>query len=85
MSALTMLVLKVPGLIERPAVGSSCCVTPAEALVAQELWMLPGIDDTLIDERAGRVTVSFDSDLVSMDDILGALADVGYPAQVAVA
>ena len=79
MSDLTTLVLEIPGLVERPAVGTSCCVTTAEALIAQELWMLPGIADTGIDPHAGRVTVSFDPARVSADEIRAALAEVGYP------
>ena len=79
MPDLTTLELEVPGLVERPAVGTSCCVTSAEALIAQELWMLPGVADTAIDPWAGRVTVSFDPDRVTPDDIRTALAEVGYP------
>jgi copper chaperone CopZ len=77
---LRTLTLEIPGLVERPAVGTSCCVTSAEALIAQELWMLPGIADTSIDPYAGRVTVSFDPRRVTADEIRSALAEVGYPA-----
>ena len=85
MHDLTTLVLDVPGLVERPAVGTSCCVTSAEALIAQELWMLPGIADTGIDPRTGRVTVSYDPTRVTADEIRAALAEVGYPAATSTA
>lgn len=75
--------LEVPGLIDRPAVGSSCCVTSAEALIAQELWMLPGIQDATIDPRGGRVHLTYESGTVSVGEILAALSEVGYPARVA--
>ena len=79
MPDLTTLLLEIPGLVDRPAVGTSCCVTSAEALVAQELWMLPGVADSTVDPWTGRVTVTFDPDRITPGEIRGALADVGYP------
>jgi hypothetical protein len=67
-------------MVDRPAVGTSCCVTSAEALVAQELWMLPGILDARIDARTGTLEVDFDPDRLSLEQIAEALADIGYPA-----
>ena len=75
--ATTTLLLEVPGLYERPAIGTSCCVTSAEALVAQELWMLPGVDEAEIDAGAGRVLVTYDSAAVSADQIAEATAPIG--------
>ena len=80
MEGRSTLVLNVPGLVERPAVGTSCCVTSAEALIAQELWMLPGIDDAAIEPFTGSVTVYYDPTQVSSSEIRAALAEVGYPA-----
>lgn len=80
MTALVAVELEVPGLIERPAVGTSCCVTSAEALIAQELWMLPGVDDAAIDTRTGLVRVTYDPAVVSPEAIAEALGEVGYPA-----
>ena len=80
MARATHVRLEVPGMVDRPAVGTSCCVTSAEALIAQELWMLPGILDAQIDARAGRLEVEFDADLVSLEQIGAALEEVGYPA-----
>jgi len=71
----------VPGLIERPAVGTSCCTSTAEAIVAQELSMLPGIDDLAIDCAAGTVQVTYQPAAVTEDEIAAALDDIGYPAQ----
>lgn len=70
-------------MIERPAVGTSCCVTSAEALIAQELWMLPGVRDAEIDPRRGWVDLAYEPETVSVGEILAALSDVGYPASVA--
>jgi copper chaperone CopZ len=75
----TTLVFQVPGLLDRPAVGTSCCVTSAEALIAQELFMLPGVNDAEIDPRTGRVSVEVDPDAVSRSDVERALAEIGYP------
>lgn len=74
------ILFEVPGLYERPAVGTSCCVTSAEALIAQELWMLPGVHDAEIDTRQGLVRVEFDPVVVSDGAILEALSEIGYPA-----
>jgi hypothetical protein len=79
MASRETLVFNIPGLIERPAVGTSCCVTSAEALIAQELWMLPGVLDTEIDAWGGIVTIAYDADLVAPDEITLALTDIGYP------
>ena len=73
--------LHVPGLIDRPAVGTSCCASTAEAIVAQELAMLPGVDDVAIDCAAGIVTVTYLPAAVSDEEITAALSDVGYPPE----
>jgi copper chaperone CopZ len=78
-SSSVQILLNIPGMIERPAVGTSCCVTSAEALIAQELWMLPGVEDAQIDARVGTALVTFDPATVSEDEIAAALGDVGYP------
>jgi copper chaperone CopZ len=70
-------------MVDRPAVVTSCCVTSAEALVAQELWMLPGILAAQIDARTGTLEVDFDPDQLSLEQIAEALADIGYPASPA--
>jgi hypothetical protein len=73
------LALSIPLLVERPAVGTSCCVTTAEALIAQELWMLPGILELAIDPRTGRVDLTYDASVVSPGMISTALGEIGYP------
>lgn len=75
--------LSVPGLIERPAVGTSCCASTAEAIVAQELVMLPGIEDITIDCDAGAVTVTFRPADLDEPTLAAALEDVGYPIAMA--
>ncbi len=72
--------LSVPGLIERPAVGTSCCASTAEAIVAQELSMLPGIADVNIDQPRGEITVSYEPASVDLEVIQAALDEIGYPA-----
>jgi hypothetical protein len=69
---------RVPALVERPAVGTSCCVTPAEALIAQELFLL-GAEDVDVDPATGQVTVRFDPSRLSLADAASALAEIGYP------
>ena len=75
--------LEVPGLVERPAVGTSCCVTTAEALLTQELWMLPGIENSEIDPLQGTVLVRFDAERTAVEEIAEALREVGYPPSAA--
>ncbi|MGH2354229.1 MAG: heavy-metal-associated domain-containing protein, partial [Chloroflexota bacterium] len=69
----------VPGLIERPAVGTSCCASTAEALVAQELSMLPGVRDVAIDGAAAVVAITFQPDTVDEATLVAALGEIGYP------
>jgi len=72
--------LSVPGLIERPAVGTSCCASTAEAIVAQELSMLPGITDVNVDQPRGEITVAYEPASVDLEVIRAALDEIGYPA-----
>ena len=69
----------MPGLIERPAVGTTCCVSSADAIVVQELSMLPGIDDVVVDLAAGAIEVTFAPGSVTREEMATALAEIGYP------
>jgi hypothetical protein len=66
-------------MLERPAVGTTCCVTTAEAIIAQELSLFPGVVDLSVDAAGGEVVVSFAPDQVSEDELAPALDEVGYP------
>jgi hypothetical protein len=66
-------------MLERPAVGTTCCVTTAEAIIAQELSLFPGVVDLSVDAAGGEVVVSFAPDQVSEDELAAALDEVGYP------
>jgi len=72
--------LDVPGIIERPAVGTTCCASTAEAIIAQELSMLPGIADVAVDLTAAQVDVTYDPAAVDLTGITTALEEIGYPA-----
>ena len=69
----------VPGLLERPAVGTTCCASTAEAIVAQELSMVAGVEDVQVDLAAGEVAITFRPDLVAAPDLAAALDEIGYP------
>jgi copper chaperone CopZ len=71
--------LDVPAILERPAVGTTCCASTAEAIIAQELSMLPGIADVEVDVDGATVDVTYDPEAVSWDDISTALDEIGYP------
>ncbi|HEV2125637.1 MAG TPA: heavy-metal-associated domain-containing protein [Chloroflexota bacterium] len=73
--------LSVPELVLRPAVGTSCCAATAEAIVAQELFMLPGIEDVAVDVDGSAVTVTYQPSLVDRSAIIEALDEIGYPAE----
>jgi copper chaperone CopZ len=75
--------LNVPGLIERPAVGTSCCASTAEAIVAQELSMVPGVADVVVDVERGAVEVTYDPALTDTRAIGAALEEIGYPVSEA--
>ena len=77
--------LDVPGLVERPAVGTTCCASTAEAIIAQELTMLPGIADIVVDTERATVDVTYDPSAVSLDEISTALDEIGYPGTPATA
>jgi copper chaperone CopZ len=69
----------VPSLIERPAVGTSCCATTAEALLSSELFLLPGVLDLSVDVMSGRIEVVTDPSQVDAATLASALDDIGYP------
>jgi copper chaperone CopZ len=71
--------LAVPGLVERPAVGTSCCASTAEAIVAQELSMLLGVADVVVDCAVGTVEVTHDAAVLDQQTIEAALEEIGYP------
>ena len=69
----------VPGLIERPAVGTSCCATTAEALVSSELFLLSGVLDLSVDVVRGQLEVVTDPSRIDATAVSDALSDIGYP------
>jgi copper chaperone CopZ len=71
----------VPALDERPVVGTSCCIATAEAIIAQELSLFPGIDDVAVDLDRAVVEITFQPALVSEAELRRALAEIGYAAQ----
>ena len=71
--------LDVPGLIERPAVGTTCCASTAEAIIAQELSMLAGIRDVVVDTEGATVDVTYDPSSLTLETISTALDEIGYP------
>jgi hypothetical protein len=74
------LTLHVPDVSTRPVVGTSCCVTTAEAAIAQELWLLGGIDDFRLEEDQATLWVRLDEGQTSPEALRASLADIGYPA-----
>ena len=72
--------LDVPAIAERPVIGTTCCASTAEAIIAQELTMLPGISDVSVDIEKATVEVTYNPGSVSWEEISTALDEIGYPA-----
>lgn len=72
--------LDVPAIVERPVIGTTCCASTAEAIIAQELTMLPGISDVSVDVEGAVVEVTYSPGRVSWEEISAALDEIGYPA-----
>ncbi len=72
---------QVPGLVERPVVGTTCCASTAEAIVVQEMCLLAGVEDVAVDCAAGTVEVTYEPAKVTEGEIAAALAEIGYPPQ----
>lgn len=72
----------VPGLLDRPAVGTSCCATTAEALLSSELFMLPGVIDLTVNVDLGRIDVVTDPARIDAGTVIDALDDIGYPPEI---
>lgn len=54
-----------------------------ERRVRQELGQVSGYHDAEIDLVAGRVRVSFESGLATLDQLVEAVIRAGYPARIA--
>jgi copper chaperone CopZ len=54
-------------------------VSTAEAVIAQELYMLPGVRDIGVDPRAGAIFVVYQPDATSEAELAEALEEIGYP------
>jgi hypothetical protein len=72
----------VPGLLDRPAVGTSCCATTAEALLSSELFLLPGVLDLTVDVGLAQIVVVTDPARIDATAVFTALVDIGYPPEV---
>ena len=72
----------IPALIERPAVGTSCCATTAEALLSSELFLLPGVLDLAVDAARGRLDIVTDPARIDSGAISLALEESGDPPDV---
>lgn len=70
---------QVPGMIERPAVGTSCCASTVEAIIAQELSMLPGVVDLIVDAPVGGLSVTYQPAITGEAELAAALEEIGYP------
>ncbi len=71
---------QVPALAERPVIGTSCCIATAEAIIAQELSLLAGIDDVVVDLDRAAVQITFQPAVVSEAELRRALEEIGYAA-----
>jgi copper chaperone CopZ len=49
-------------------------------LVQMEVGDLEGVDEVVADHRTAEATVTYDSDVVSPDDIVAAVVKAGYGA-----
>ncbi len=78
-SAPATLTWHVPALVERPVVGTSCCASTAEALIASELFLLPGVIDLVVDVPGGTLTVVLDPRKADVSVVVDALGEIGYP------
>lgn len=70
----------VPGLIERPAIASGCCVTLAEAIIRNDLLEWRGVRDVEVDDAAGTVTVRYDPVRIGVTTIRDSLSAIDYSA-----
>lgn len=80
MTSTKHIILKVPSLVEQPAIGSGCCVVLAEDVVRDELERLDGLWRVRVDDEAGWVEACYGPDRLEAEKIVEALGLVGYPA-----
>ncbi len=75
--------LKVPKLVEEPAIGSLCCAVLAEDIITDELTAMPGVHAVAVEQPAGLVTVTYDRNRTDARAIRATLSWIDYPAEEA--
>ncbi len=73
--------LEVRRLLTEPAVASGCCAVLAGDVIRDELMDVPGVKAVSVEQKTGRVTVSFDASRTNALDIRDALRGINYPAE----
>lgn len=73
--------LEVPRLLTEPAVASGCCAVLAEDIIRDELMDVPGVKAVSVEQKTGRVTISFDASRTDPPAIRDALRGIDYAAE----
>jgi hypothetical protein len=75
--------LSVPELTRRPNLALGCCAYPAADLITHNLTLLPQVRFVRCDQEHGEVWVDLEPADDSIDQVMGILAGLGYPAAIA--
>ncbi len=67
-------------MVERPVIGSGCCVVLAGDIIRDELERLDGLWRVRVDDSDGWVEACYDPEQLKTEKIVRALDSVGYPA-----
>jgi hypothetical protein len=73
--------LKVPKLVDEPAIGSLCCAVLAEDFITDELMAISGVQAVVVEPVAGLVSITFDPDQTNISAIRARLSWLHYPAE----
>lgn len=68
----------LPKLKEEPVIGSSCCVVMAESIIKDELQTLNGIIDINADSEKGNLSVTLDTNCITIKAVAEYLDNMGY-------
>jgi hypothetical protein len=72
---------RVPAIAAGEVVPAGCCPVPAAAAAVQILMFVDGVEDVVVDEATGELTVTHRADQVAAADLAEELTFIGLPAE----
>lgn len=74
--------LSIPALVDRPFIGSGCCVIAADEAIKQELESWPAALSATVSANTGEAVILLAEPNADLDPVIEALESLGYPTSI---